>query len=441
MIPPTGTSTNRATSRLWLVIPALLFLLSLAMNLNDVPTTEFHPDETRWINRAHYFPDLLDPFGPTWEDQYLTRGQPPLGSYLMGLGLLLQGRDTETNGVWDFAYGSEWNRLSGAMTEEADLTAARRTNAVVAAITVVVVFFVGRALTGTIAGTAGGLLLAVHPLHIWIGSQALSDQLLILIIALTVLTAIHLGRGPGRGKALLLGILLGLGGAVKLSPLLLSIPVALYGAALLLLARGGLVDRAKARRLAPLLLVQPIIAAITFVASYPYLWPAPIERTINLFELRTQEMEGQASAWPQVAIAHPGEGLLRVYDRLTWQSSATGNLAEDILRRFGIESDVWGIDLLLAVLGIAALAWLVIRRGLTSGTALAAYVLAGQIAGIIVGMRVDFYRYHLPIVLAVAILAGVAVQRVWALLVSRATHDQRSVSGSTGQPMIHTGSR
>ncbi|MDQ4043899.1 MAG: phospholipid carrier-dependent glycosyltransferase [Chloroflexota bacterium] len=434
------TSANRPTPRVWPLIPALLFLLSLALNLHHVPTTEFHPDETRWINRAHYFPDLLDPFGPTWEDQYLTRGQPPLGSYLMGLGLLLQGRDTDTNGVWDFAYGPEWNRISGAMTEHADLTAARRTNAVIAALTVVVVFFIGSALAGTIAGTAGGLLLAIHPLHIWIGSQALSDQLLILIIALTVLTALRLGRRPSRGKALLLGILLGLGGAVKLSPLLLSIPVALYGAALLLLAKRGLVDGAKTRRLAPLLVVQPAIAGITFVASYPYLWPAPIERTINLFELRTQEMEGQASAWPQVAIEHPGEGLLRVYDRLTWEFSATGNLAENTLSRLGIQSDVLGIDLFVAVIGIAAFAWFVMRRGLNSGTALAAYILAGQVAGIIVGMRVDFYRYHLPIVLAVAILAGVAVQFVWAIVVSRVTHDQRSVSSSTGQP-IQTGSR
>ena len=397
-----------------LLVPFLLFVLSLGVNLAHVPTTEFHPDETRWINRAHYLTDLADPFGPTWEDQYLTRGQPPLGSYLMGLGLLLQGRDTDTNGVWDFAYGKDWNIAAGAMPEQADLDAARRANAVVAAITVVVVFMIGNALAGLVAAIAGGLLLALHPLHIWIGSQALSDQLLILIVALALLMALRLGQAPGRGLALALGILLGLGGAAKLSPMLLAFPVALYGVALLVLDRFALVDRAKARSLAPLLLIQPLIAVAIFVISYPYLWPAPIRRTWNLFQLRTQEMDEQAAAWPGVAIANPFEALERIYSRLTWQFSTTGNLAEGALSWLGIDTSVWGIDLPLALLGIGVLTWLVMRRGLTSGTALLAYLLAGQVGAIVVGMQVDFYRYHLPIVLAVAILAGLGVQLAWA---------------------------
>ncbi len=409
------------TLRPALVLPLLLFVLSLGINLAHVPTTEFHPDETRWINRAHYLTDLADPFGPTWEDQYLTRGQPPLGSYLMGLGLLLQGRDTDTNGVWDFAYGKDWNTLAGAMPEQADLDAARRTNAVVAALTVVVVFAIGNALAGLVAATAGGLLLALHPLHIWIGSQALSDQLLILIVALALLVALRLGQSPGRGLALALGVLLGLGGATKLSPMLLAFPVALYGVGLLVLDRFNLVNRMKARSLAPLLIVQPLIAYATFVIAYPYLWPEPIRRTWNLFQLRTQEMDEQSAAWPNVAIANPFEAMERIYSRLTWQFSTTGNLAEGALGRLGIDTSVWGIDLPLAVLGIGVLAWLVIRRGLTSGTALLAYLLAGQVGAIVVGMKVDFYRYHLPIVLAVAILAGLGVQLAWAWLAQRGT--------------------
>lgn len=407
------------TLRPALLVPFLLFALSLAINLAHVPTTEFHPDETRWINRAHYFTDLGDPFGPTWEDQYLTRGQPPLGSYLMGLGLVLQGRDTVTNGVWDFAYGADWNTAAGAMPDQADLDAARRTNAAVAAITVVVVFAIGNAMAGLVAGSAGGLLLAVHPLHIWIGSQALSDQLLILLVALALLVALRLGRSPSRGLALALGILLGLGGATKLSPMLLAFPLALYGAGLLVLDRFDLVNRAKARSLAPLLLIQPLIAVATFVISYPYLWPSPVRRTWNLFQLRAQEMDEQAAAWPNVNIAHPIEAIERIYQRLTWQFSATGNLAEGALGWLGIQADVWGIDLLLALVGIGVLAWLVIRRGLTSGTALLAFLLAGQVGAIVVGMKVDFYRYHLPIVLAVAILAGLGFQLAWAWLAER----------------------
>jgi hypothetical protein len=63
---------------------------------------------------------------------------------------------------------------------------------------------------------------------------------------------------------------------------------------------------------------------------------------------------------------------------------------------------------------------LVVRRGLTSGTALASFLLAGQVAAIVVGMQVDFYRYHLPVVLAVAILSGLSVQAALQFVTARA---------------------
>lgn len=414
-----GEAGRRLHVRPRLLFPLLLFLLSLVVNLAHVDVTEFHPDETRWINRAHYFTDLADPFGPTWQDQYLTRGQPPLGSYLMGLGLLLQGRDTVTNGVWDFAYGTEWNTISGAMPDPADLDAARRTNALVGAITVVLVFFIAASLAGTVAATTAGLLLALHPLHIWIASQALADQLLILTVASAILTIIRLAERPTRGKALLLGVLLGLGGATKLSPMLLSFPLAAYGVILILLARRGHVSIDKAYTLGPLLFIQPVIALITFVVSYPYLWPRPIERTWNLFQLRAQEMQEQAAAWPNIEIAHPGIALLRIYDRLTWQFSASGNLSEAVLGLIGIDASIWGFEIPLALLGSGVLARLVIRRGLTSSTALAAFLIAGQLGAIVTGMKVDFYRYHLPVVLAMTILCGLGFQLIWQYLANR----------------------
>lgn len=401
------------------VLPILLFILSLALNLSHVETTEFHPDETRWMNRAHYFSDLRDPFGLTWEDQYITRGQPPLGSYLMGLGLVLQGRDTDTNNVWDFSYGTSWNEMNGAMPSEADLEAGRRTNAVVGAVTVVVVFFFVNAIGGLLAAGAAGLLMALHPLQIWLSSQALSDPLFVMLVALALLTAVKLTRQPTRVNAVLLGVLLGLGGATKLSPLLLAFTLAGYGIALLVLAHYGRVDTRKAQSLGPLLMLQPAIAIGTFILSYPYLWPAPLERSWNLFELRAQEMTGQSLSWPGVSVDNPIEALGRVYQRLTWQFSTTGNILETIVGWFRSPVDIWGFDLVFAIIGIVALARLIFVRGLTSGAALAGFLLAGQVGVIVVGMQVDFYRYHLPIVLAVSILFGLSVSLIWHALSDR----------------------
>ncbi len=420
--PPPPASPRRPYTRLsaGLILPVVLFMLSLAINLVHVDITEFHFDESRWINRANYASDLLDPFGPTWEDQYLTRGQPPLGSYLMGLGLLLQGRDTDTNAVWDFSYGPDWNRTVGAMPSDDDLNATRRANAVVGALTVVLVYLVGRSLMGTVAGVAGGVMLALHPLHIWISSQALSDQLLVLLAAASLLVAMRLGDNPSRGSALALGVLFGLGGATKLSPLLLALPVALFGLAMLLLARSGTLHPAKSRRLGVYLLWQPVIAFTTFVLVYPYLWPAPIQRTLNLFALRSSEMDNQSAAWPDVAVDNPILAIGRIYDRLTVQFSTTGSLLGGVTGWLGFGSKPWGIDIPIAVIGMTVLTMLVVRRGLTSGTALASFLLAGQVAAIVVGMQVDFYRYHLPVVLAVAILSGLSVQAALQFVTARA---------------------
>lgn len=441
---PAPPQRPRARVSTALLLPLVLFVLSLAINLVHVDITEFHSDESRWINRANYASDLLNPFGPTWKDQYLTRGQPPLGSYLMGLGLLLQGRDTDTNAVWDFSYGPDWNRTVGAMASGADLDAARRANAVVGALTVVLVYFIGRTLMGTIAGVAGGLMLALHPLHIWISSQALSDQLLVFLVAASMLVAIRLGNSPSRGSALALGVLLGLGGATKLSPLLLALPVALFGLAMLVLARYGQMHPAKSRRLGVYLLWQPVIAFTTFVSVYPYLWPAPIQRTLNLFALRSSEMDNQSAAWPDVAVDNPILAIGRIYERLTVQFSTTGSLLGDAAGWLGFGSEPWGIDIPIAVFGTGVLTMLVFKRSLTSGTALATFLLAAQVAAIVVGMQVDFYRYHLPVVLAVAILSGLTVQAAWQFVAARAgsplhCDDATASTASTSNHGLRTG--
>jgi hypothetical protein len=118
-------------------------------------------------------------------------------------------------------------------------------------------------------------------------------------------------------------------------------------------------------------------------------------------------------------VDNPIEALGRVYQRLTWQFSTTGNILETIVGWFRSPVDIWGFDLVFAIIGIVALARLIFVGGLTSGAALAGFLLAGQVGVIVVGMQVDFYRYHLPIVLAVSILFGLSVSLIWHALSDR----------------------
>ena len=213
-------------------IALALFAVALWQNLSDLRLTPFHPDETRWLNRAHYLRDLADPFGPTWADGYLTRGQPPLGSYLMGLGCWPRAAIWRPTASGTSATAMPGTRPTATWPSQADLDAGRGTNAVVGALTVVAVYFLGKRLSNRIGGLVAALFLAAHPLMIYLSSQALADALLVLLLTLAALALCRLIDRPTWPRAALLGVLLGLGGATKLTPLLLAVLLGLVGLAL-----------------------------------------------------------------------------------------------------------------------------------------------------------------------------------------------------------------
>jgi len=419
------------------LIALIVFAVALAVNLGAVPTTEFHRDEARWIHRARFVAELSDPTGPYWRSRELMWGQPPLGSYLTGWGLLAQGRDTVTNDLYNFRYGETWNRRHGTMPDERDLLAARRTNSVVGALIAVCVYFIARGLGGRVAGVAAAVMLVPHPLSVYLSSLAGSDAPLVLTLSAATITAMSLADRPTWPKAALLGVLLGLGASVKLSPLPMTVPFVGLGLVLLWQARrAGGPDPAPARvRMAAIgwrLLPLPAIAFATFVLSFPYLWPDPIGRTIVLFRFRAKEMFNQGQIWPELNVHGPTDALSRIGNWFGEQDSTTGRLASLLAWVVGIDWHPHGIDLLLALVGALVIAAAVIRHGLASRQAMAALVLGSQVGLIVVGMRADFARYLLPVLTAQAVCIGLAVGGGWDLL--RAALARRRGVASLAEP-------
>ncbi|MBA2276982.1 MAG: glycosyltransferase family 39 protein [Chloroflexia bacterium] len=425
-----------------------LFIAACVSYFSEIDESQFHPDESRWLNRAHYIADVLDPFGPTWNDQYLTRGQPPIGSYVMGLGLLAQGRDLDTNRAFDFRRSFEFNRANGMLPERADLEAGRRTNAFLGALTVLVVYVVGRRLTNPVGGIAGAVLLIAHPLVIWHNSLALADTTLLLTLALLLYAACRLADRPSWGWAVTLGVLVGIGGANKLTPLALLAPLILIGIILLgrdWFARLG-VRRATGSEVGRLpspghpgwmLLATPIIAGITFVAVYPYLWQQPIWRTLRLIEFRRQENDGQAVLFPRFQVDGPLDAMDRTWIKLGSQWSST----EQLLlwaKLDPIAGPLSTLDLWLALLGLVALVAFAIRTGIQSRATLVLALTVTQTATILLSMRADFERYYLPIVLGSTIYAGFIVgfgaSRVAGLVGRLRRVRARSSSALAGSP-------
>lgn len=419
-IGPRGRVLTRSDRFLPDVLLALLFFaISLGANLQALPTTPTHPDETRWLNRAYYARDLADPFGPTWQDYVTTRGQPPLGSVVMGIGLVIQGKPVDSVGVWDFAYGRDWNERAGAVPTEDIRIAGRRTNAVIGALVAASAFVLGRLLTNRVGGSMAGLFIAFHPLHILLSTQALSDQTLALLLMLTFISGWSFAKRPTWSRAILLGILLGLGGSVKLTPLLLSGPLAAFGILRLIVDR----DRS-ARDYALKMLAQPVIAFATFVASYPWLWPSPIRRTWDLYAFRAGEMADQSAAWPKTAVTSPLDALGRFGRYLTDTHSTSRRFLQLLYDRFDIDRVATGYDFIPAVAGLVLLLWWVGKRGFWSPAAMVALLMGAEAGTLVLGMKTDFYRYHLPIIVIMAGCIGVSSGAGWSTLVHLVRHRQ-----------------
>lgn len=400
-------------------LAALVFIVALTTYVSGIPDTDLHPDESRWINRAHYFADAVDPFGPTWNDQYLTRGQPPFGSYMMGLGLVVQGRDLDTNLAWDFRRARGFNVDNGMVPSEGDLNAGRRWNAFLGSLAAVVVFFIGRDLMNRTAGLVAAALLIANPLQTWHNRLALADTTLTLTLALTLLCVILLMKRPRWLWAILIGILLGVGGANKLTPLALTAPLAFIGGLLFLRAimdartlpgnhRIGWHLLPARHHLSWKLLSTPLVALATFVVVYPYLWPNPVRRTLNLLQFRTEEMANQARIFSQFRVDNPLQALERTWANLGGRWSAT----QEFFHAIGLDTlGAWlaPLDVVLAVIGLTVMFIIGMRQGLQSKHLMVALVIFTQTATIILSMRTDFERYYLPILLGLTISAGLTV--------------------------------
>jgi hypothetical protein len=401
---------------LYTEIIAVLAVALLAFALADAAarSPNFNPDESRWLSRAHYVAALVEPFGPTWADQYATRGQPPLGSYAMGIGLLAQGRDLQTNAPWDYSLSWEQNIALGHKPGPADLAAGRRTSAALVALTAVALIGVARVYLSIPWSIGAGALFAIHPFTSYIGSIAMSDALFGLLIALAAWAAAAFSRCPSWRRAVLIGVLLGLGGATKLSPLAVAAGLSATGVLAFVAAA------IRRRRFAPdeaayavRSIVIAVVAALIFIASYPYLWPNPIAHTRHLFAFRVEEMAAQSSDWPVMAVPNRVDALRRVNVNFTERY----NLSASLIALFGgakTASMVRQGEFLIPVLGLVLMAGMAVRDGPYSPSASVLAVLGGQVLITILGMRSEFDRYHVPMALLGAVAAAVALEwLVW----------------------------
>ena len=124
-------------------------------------------------------------------------------------------------------------------------------------------------------------------------------------------------------------------------------------------------------------------------------------------------MHNQGEIWQELDVTGPIDALGKVGNWLGDVDSVTGQGIDVVAKLFGASWKPMGLDLVLAIIGAEILLVLAIQRGLGSRWAMAALVLGGQAALVVVGMRADFSRYMMPILVGTSVCGGVLVGTLW----------------------------
>jgi hypothetical protein len=154
-----------------------------------------------------------------------------------------------------------------------------------------------------------------------------------------------------------------------------------------------------------MLMSLPAVTLATFVALYPFVWSAPYERTRILYDFRAQEMASQSRIWPNLAVTGRFDAFRTLWRVFQEQYPTTGRLFDWVNGWSGIPAPP-NLDIVLAGIGLAWAIVNVLRQGVVTPLTFTFVLIGGQALAIVAGLRVDFNRYYLPIVLFVALCIG-----------------------------------
>lgn len=275
--------------------------MALASSRNIV----IEPDEGAWIASTPYFFHFLagDSDHPDWRDPDAI-DHPPLAKYFYGAALALGGERIQDLGLkrwWqEQADGHRLFELPHAWIIQriplSTIHIARIGAAIASFLSLILVSLIGARLFSPQIGALGALFTAWNAEFRTIGTQALADPVLVLVVLLGFLATLHWvdavateNRGRQWSIALLIGIIAGLGFSTKFNGcLILAAPLFAAG-----LANTGSLRTPVTRGclvLAAQVIVMAAAAAIIALLLNPALWPNPAAALAAMWHHRIERI-------------------------------------------------------------------------------------------------------------------------------------------------------
>jgi hypothetical protein len=447
MTPP--VASRRATVR-DVVVAAAVFIIASVVLLRAAATVPFHGDESEWINSGRYFKFVFldhDVTSSVWRPSWLNRDQPPVGRYAIGAIIWASGsRPDQVNRsyAWDKDYAA--NLEEGRVPGPNLLEPVRRTMAIIGALSIVLLFVAGRLVGGTLVGAVAALCATSSPLLQQYLVQARSESLLALISGLALVGTLLVARqfrldGTIRRVGWLVGPLLGLALATKLTAALAIVAVCAYGG-VVALARLR-TSRPEAIRMLVWAFTTGAAATVVWVTVNPFLWADPVGRTWSMLEQQQSIMVEQGAQFGNpVDVGFPQRVGLLVYRTFVENSTPAFDSgrppgSEPLHRRTFSELPVLfgtSVELLLAAIGLVALVARAVRTwtaGELQGTETVLLWWLGVYAlGIAANLSLDWPRYYVPTAFYGALLIGLGADA--AVAAARYAWAGRQRTGAAG---------
>jgi hypothetical protein len=322
-------STNILFSRRvrWYEV-VLVAVALLGFYLYHIQTALFHPDEANRIATSDAFEEFFNGRfdSRVWKKTYWTLTQPPITRFWTGLGRRLGGYiPTDFQSLW--VDGREYTRINSETAANVTprlLWWSRLPMAVLAAVSVLFLFFLCFKVSGRLAGYLALLLFVGSDYFTQLWPRAMGEAPLLAAILgawYAGYRAVQNWEGaawqPGairRHYALhsllwfcLMGFLCGIAGASKMNGASITLGAGLLAVLTPLVRRGNLPKAYRLRFLFAASGLVAVLAAFGFIGPNPFLYSDVALRTTQMLDNRFVEMRHQLSENPDDAITTPKE--------------------------------------------------------------------------------------------------------------------------------------
>lgn len=307
----------------------LIVILLGSSYLKDLQTVDFHIDESHWIGTSYMFEAFFkgEFWSDAWRESQPTLTNPPIPRYVIGISRFIGGyRIPDLNRRWDYDHNVNFNVRKGAMPSDGLLWWSRLPMAVMAVCSILLGFFFIKKMSGRLSAYLWVFFGATSPFLLLQTRRAMAESSAILFFVMLAAyfcyRAIEVMNQSSRNAPWLVylyfglsGFCIGLAGETKINGLSVMLGVVVSLAGFVIWKQKDTIIN-KARRVFYLSAWASGVTIITFVGTYPYLWPNPLKRTMKILVNRVSEMQYQMVQHAPDAITTLGERLTIVPVRI-----------------------------------------------------------------------------------------------------------------------------